>query len=139
METISRSKIQSLVKKCSQEASEIFQQKDILLEKLNASWEKAKSLDPELRALVDNIAVFIEIIREFIKGNYKEIDRKNILLMIAGILYFLNPLDLIPDIIPILGFGDDAAVLLFVLGKVKVEIVKYKDWKFKNSELHYES
>jgi uncharacterized membrane protein YkvA (DUF1232 family) len=139
MDPINRSKIQSLVKKYSQEASQIFQQKDILLEKLNASWEKAKSLDPELNSLLDNVSVFIEIIREFIKGNYKGVDRKNILLMVAGILYFLNPLDLIPDIIPILGFGDDAAVLIFIFGKVKVEIVKYKEWKSKNSELQYES
>ena len=50
--------------------------------------------------------------------------------------YFICPVDAIPDIIPALGFTDDAAVLMFVIGllncidaKVKAQADrKIKDW-----------
>ena len=30
-------------------------------------------------------------------------------------VYFLSPIDLLPDILPVLGFADDGAFILFVL------------------------
>ena len=36
--------------------------------------------------------------------------------------YFISPLDLIPDYIPILGLSDDAAVLMFAYYKIQNSI-----------------
>lgn len=41
-------------------------------------------------------------------------------MMIIGALgYFISPLDVIPDFIPMIGFSDDLAVLIFVLKKLQ--------------------
>ncbi|MCC7434008.1 MAG: DUF1232 domain-containing protein [Methanoregulaceae archaeon] len=37
---------------------------------------------------------------------------KAILVMLSGLLYGASPIDLIPDIVPLLGWSDDAVVLL---------------------------
>ena len=50
--------------------------------------------------------------------------------LIAAILYFLNPLDVIPDMILALGFLDDFTVISFVYGKIAEEIEKYREWKY---------
>ena len=40
-------------------------------------------------------------------------------MMILGALgYFISPLDVVPDFIPVFGFSDDLAVLVFVLRKL---------------------
>ena len=39
-------------------------------------------------------------------------------LIIAALGYFILPLDMIPDIIPIVGYGDDAAVLYGLIKKL---------------------
>ena len=36
-------------------------------------------------------------------------------LAIAGLGYLISPIDLVPDIIPVLGYGDDAAVIASIL------------------------
>ena len=36
--------------------------------------------------------------------------------------YLISPLDVVPDAIPIVGLGDDLAVLLYVLKKVWTDI-----------------
>lgn len=37
------------------------------------------------------------------------------MIAIGALGYFILPIDLIPDAIPLLGFTDDAAVLIFII------------------------
>lgn len=53
--------------------------------------------------------------------------------MIGAIMYFVMPVDAIPDWIAVLGFTDDAAVITFTLKQVKGDIEKFLEWK-KNQE-----
>lgn len=50
-------------------------------------------------------------------------------LIVAGILYFISPIDIIPDFIFGIGIVDDALVLKYVLQAVNQELIAYKDWK----------
>ncbi len=42
------------------------------------------------------------------------------------VIYFLSPIDVLPDIIPILGFADDGAFILFVLLTVHNELKTFR-------------
>jgi len=48
------------------------------------------------------------------------------LLIIGGLLYFILPIDLLPD--PVLGFGfiDDGVIFLFILMKLYDELERYE-------------
>jgi len=50
-------------------------------------------------------------------------------LLIAGLLYFLLPIDLTPDFIPFIGYIDDAAVLSAIIKSLAAEIKMYRDIK----------
>ncbi len=39
--------------------------------------------------------------------------------LLAALAYFVSPVDLVPDLLPVIGFGDDAAVLMAALGMVR--------------------
>ena len=41
---------------------------------------------------------------------------KKVAVVVGGILYTLSPLDLIPDVIPVIGWLDDVGVIAFVIG-----------------------
>lgn len=47
-------------------------------------------------------------------------------MVIAGLLYFISPIDLLPDYIPLLGYIDDAFVMSVVMNAMASEIERYK-------------
>lgn len=51
-----------------------------------------------------------------------KISATNKAMIIGALGYMISPLDVVPDAIPIMGLGDDLAVLLFVLKKVWTDI-----------------
>ncbi|MDD3536919.1 MAG: YkvA family protein [Eubacteriales bacterium] len=52
----------------------------------------------------------------------------------AGLLYFVSPIDLIPDVIPGLGLTDDVVILGLIIRQVSSDLDKYKAWKEGNGE-----
>ena len=69
------------------------------------------------------------LIKAYALGHYRDIPWKTLLLIVAALIYFINPLDLLPDIIPLTGLTDDFAVLLWLYNSVSGEINKFLTWE----------
>ncbi|MEJ7647129.1 MAG: DUF1232 domain-containing protein [Chryseolinea sp.] len=65
----------------------------------------------------------------YAQGRYRGVPGKTILLLLAAVIYFINPLDLIPDLIPLAGFTDDFAILIWVYNSMGSEIDKFIAWE----------
>lgn len=50
-------------------------------------------------------------------------------MIIAGLLYFISPIDLLPDYIPVLGYIDDAFVISIVMNAIASEIERFQEHK----------
>ena len=89
--------------------------------------------DPRVRREVGRffgkIALFIEMIREYFRGNYREIPVKTIILITAALIYFVSPADVIPDFLIGIGFVDDGAVIAYVFNSLNEDIESFKTWK----------
>jgi hypothetical protein len=48
---------------------------------------------------------------------------------IAVIIYFLSPIDFVPDFIPVIGLLDDAALLAWFMTSIKAEMDKFEEWE----------
>jgi uncharacterized membrane protein YkvA (DUF1232 family) len=51
-----------------------------------------------------------------------------------GFLYILNPFDIVPDFIPLIGYIDDLAVFSFGLRFIETDLHNYLDWKLESQE-----
>ncbi len=54
-------------------------------------------------------------------------------LIIASIIYFVTPIDLIPDFIIGLGFIDDAAILTWTFNAIRNDINSFVEWEKGNN------
>ncbi|HEU5146595.1 MAG TPA: DUF1232 domain-containing protein, partial [Chryseosolibacter sp.] len=85
-----------------------------LLPKLAMKLKDANWKNVNAAAARDRFFVLGRLIKAYALGQYREVPWKTILLIVAAVIYFVNPLDLVPDIIPLTGLTDDFAVLVWV-------------------------
>lgn len=67
------------------------------------------------------------------KGMYRNLSTRSLVYVLAAIIYFVNPFDLVPDFIIGFGFLDDATVIAFVVNRLRKEIQKFKAFEDKNT------
>lgn len=78
--------------------------------------------------------VMFGMLQDYRKGIYKDVPWFTIAAIAFALLYVLNPLDMVPDFIPGIGYVDDFAVLTFSLRFMETDLHKYLDWKLEEGE-----
>jgi uncharacterized membrane protein YkvA (DUF1232 family) len=101
----------------------------LLLTSLSEKLSRVKWKSARLQKARQKLIVLSKLVKSYINGQYREIPWKAIVSILASIIYFINPFDLIPDVVPIIGFTDDISVLLWVYNSVSDEIEKYLEWE----------
>ena len=62
-------------------------------------------------------------------GRYPHLARGRVALALVGLLYIVSPIDFIPDVIPLLGLGDDAVVAAWIAGALLSETERFLGWE----------
>ncbi|MBQ0018413.1 MAG: DUF4112 domain-containing protein [Clostridiales bacterium] len=91
--------------------------------------EEILYLVPVVGDLASEIPTVISMLRAHFKKEYTGASNAGIIWIMAGMLYFLAPVDFVPDAIPGIGKVDDVAILAYVLKKVEPDLEKYKEWQ----------
>ncbi len=103
-----------------------------LLQKTRKKLENAQEDDSLMAKLAEYVKLVMRMVTNYLNGSYNETPWQTILMLVAGLLYFIAPLDALPDFIPIAGIIDDATVLVW-LGKCsRDDLARYKKWEAVN-------
>ena len=78
--------------------------------------------------------VMYGMLKDYRRGVYSKVPWFTIATIAFTFLYILNPLDIIPDFIPGLGYIDDMAIITFGLRFIQSDIHNYLDWKLENGD-----
>ncbi|EDP75110.1 DUF1232 domain-containing protein [Hydrogenivirga sp. 128-5-R1-1] len=83
---------------------------------------------------IGKVKLLLMLIKDYWNGDYTELPYRTIVAVAIALLYILNPIDLIPDVIPILGQMDDLAMLMFVWKMISEDVKDYALWKVENTK-----
>jgi len=78
---------------------------------------------------LSDIPVLVSLVKAYVDKRYVEIPVGSIIAIVGALIYFLNPFDVIPDILPGIGILDDAAVIAFATKLVHEDLMDYKAWR----------
>lgn len=115
-----------------QKASHILGKPGRLILLLTALVRKLKQTDfnkGETAIVKEKFFTMGRLLRAYAYGEYREIPWKSLLLIVAAILYFINPIDVIPDLLPLVGLTDDFGVLFLVYKSISGDIDKFLEWE----------
>ena len=82
-----------------------------------------------LARFVEDGKLLLSIVKDYWAGAYRQVPYGVIASSVFTLIYVLNPFDMVPDVLPLIGQLDDVAVLGACLLMVEHDLHTYKDWK----------
>lgn len=134
--TLDENKIFDELRKKSSEVSE----KDVT--KVLKNEESVKKRSEKLNKnvfgkLLNQLSLAYEMIKDFKSRRYVDVPWRTITLIIGAVLYFINPFDIVPDILPVIGFTDDAVAFAAIFRSVQGDLLRYCEWKGYDPEKYF--
>lgn len=83
---------------------------------------------------VSDLSILVRLARAWGRGDYRVMPRKSLLALVGALVYFLMPLDAIPDPILGLGFLDDLAVLGYAMRYARKDLEAFETWEADNGK-----
>ncbi len=99
---------------------------------LNDSYKKAaekKDIGQIAHEVWASLQILFRLIGAAVTGKYHGIPTGTLLGGTAVLLYFMSPIDAIPDFIPVIGLLDDAALLAWFMSSIKDEMDRFAAWE----------
>jgi uncharacterized membrane protein YkvA (DUF1232 family) len=79
------------------------------------------------------LMAMIRLLRAYYRREYRDVPRQSLVTIIATVIYFVSPIDFIPDWIPLAGYLDDAFLVGLVLKSVKDDLDVFMQWEAQQS------
>lgn len=115
------------------EKIKILIESNVLLVKLAvAVYEKIESSVQKYADIASRLNVLTRLTKAWRNKEYTEVSYVTVFLSVAILLYFVSPIDLVPDFIPIVGGLDDVLLLGFLLKMIDKEIERFLTWEKEN-------
>lgn len=110
-------------------AEKIVDNKDDLLDILG----KVNDMKPEhkgpIDGLLDTIKELCQLVIDWKDKKYHDVSKTTIVTVILCFVYFVSPIDVIADAIPVVGWLDDVLVVKITLGQIEADLRRYREWK----------
>lgn len=95
--------------------------------------KKAGKLKNNLGAVATKFELLVRMVKSDRRGEFKipTVDKVKI---VGAIIYVISTIDAVPDILPIIGFGDDIGVVAYVISKLGNLISEYEKFEMQKEE-----
>ena len=100
--------------------SELFEQ---------ASAKAAEIPAAALNELGPYLQTMLRLVRAYARGDYRDVAKDAFLTIVAAIGYLVDPFDLIPAEVPVLGYVDDATVIGFAVSRTRGALHEFMLWE----------
>jgi uncharacterized membrane protein YkvA (DUF1232 family) len=90
---------------------------------------KAEKNKGALGRVWGDVTSLIRLLNAWARGRYRAVPWRTVSLAIAALLYFVSPLDGVPDFIPALGLVDDVFIVTWVMRAIQKDLEKFRLWE----------
>lgn len=102
--------------------------KKLLIDAFNKAREK-KDVGTLAHEAWETLQSLFRLIKLSASGEYTGVPATTVVAAVAVLIYFLSPIDLIPDFIPVVGLLDDMALVAWFSTSIKHELDKFHEWE----------
>jgi uncharacterized membrane protein YkvA (DUF1232 family) len=127
--SVSKKDATAQVKKAQKRADKYKDNPEAAEKLLKDAQAKAKNHDGPIAERLDDLMTLIRLVRAYFSRQYRDVPWETIALALGAVIYFVSPIDLIPDVIPVAGYVDDAAVVGVVIASLANDLENFREWE----------
>lgn len=86
-----------------------------------------------LKGMQHDLRLLLQMMSAWARRSYQRVPWSVLLLTTGAVIYFVAPVDLIPDALIGIGFVDDVAVVSMVVRAVRKELDRFETWAERQS------
>ena len=79
-----------------------------------------------IAAFREQLSIVTRLLKAYASGEYRQLPWKSLIRIIAVLIYFVSPIDILPDFLPIVGLTDDIALMLWLFSGMGDDIEKFR-------------
>ena len=110
-------------------AARLVQDREALRRLVGQGFERMEVHAGALDSALDDLRTLIRLLDAWVRADYRQVSRSTLTLVVAAVLYFVVPTDLIPDFLFGFGFVDDIAVVGWVVRHIRGELDAFRRWE----------
>lgn len=110
-------------------ASRVLQRRFRVVLLIRDAYEHMLSHSNVLSAVWTDLRTMMRLALRWVDRSYQQISWTPLLLIVGALLYFVTPIDLIPDALGALGFVDDITVITTVVQRIRGELEQFRRWE----------
>ena len=112
-----------------QAARKVIQRRTKVIRLTKDAYVKLGDGEGAMARVAQDLHAMLRLTKAWAARDYRAVPWKAMIYIVGAIVYFVNPVDLIPDVLTGLGFVDDAAVVAAVVRSVTAELVAFRRWE----------
>ncbi|UOQ94466.1 YkvA family protein [Halobacillus shinanisalinarum] len=136
MKKAEKNKAGKLFEKLKKRAGTLVQNPAKTKQIIEQAQEKSEEHQGPLSKVWEELQLMFQMVRDWARGDYQKAPKGSIVAIVGGVLYFVIPLDVLPDFIPVAGLIDDVYIINLVIKQVNSDLQAYKRWLAKEPKKH---
>lgn len=82
-----------------------------------------------MEAVNNGLDILLRMMNAYASGEYRGIPWRTLLIVTAAVIYFVMPIDFLPDLLPLVGLADDVAIIAWTLNYAKKDVDEFLAWE----------
>lgn len=112
-------------------AVEVLADRSRALRTARHAYQRLSKEEGGMQRVATDMRVLIRLVQRAVRREYR-LPWKSLVYAMGALLYFLSPLDLVPDFLLGIGYVDDVAVVFGVLGALRDDLARFLAWEQKD-------
>lgn len=100
---------------------------DTFLKNINAVQKKI----PKVGTILSDVSLLVSLVKSYVANDYTEVPYTTVIAVMAALLYVISPIDMLPDVLPGIGYEDDAMVVAFCIKFFHDDLAGFINWNNK--------
>lgn len=96
---------------------------------LRDAYARLEANTSALGAVWEDLRAALRLLVAWTRRSYRQVSAASLVLLVAALLYFVTPIDVIPDPLGALGFADDITVIQAAVETVRDELDRFRAWE----------